>query len=324
MFLFPAQTLTLAVQNGAVTLSRDGGPPEPVAQVQGFGFRYIYAVGGAEQIVDSYQGPTLTQNGVLYTLYALGLYAEASSNGVNRSFTERLRLGRGATPIREVLSCGGSALVVGYGTVAVEIRGAPRGNVALLAGNWNRTVTTTTVLTNVPLGPLQVTAYEVWDGDTLWRVQGQPQYSETRQVEGYAVTRVVLDYQAVAGALEVEISGLPEGAQVPVNLGDGRQTSPLGNGLHRLELAPAEYRLAFLPYNNQFSPDPTGATVRIASQQTVRVAVRYEPNPYRLNLNVRLRGGGASSLSPKVCIQPADTVQGGISPDAEVPDCLFR
>lgn len=54
--------------------------------------------------------------------------------------------------------------------------------------------------------------------------------------------------------------------------------------------------------------------------------VRYtlSPNPYILDLIVEYVGSGAPPAEPYVCIQPTSELASPISPQAELPKCLFE
>ncbi|WP_220452088.1 hypothetical protein, partial [Meiothermus luteus] len=303
--LYPASTLSLRSDGNRLWVSSSRMPETLGARVEGFRIQYLYSGAGGE-VARGYLGPSFSQGGQVYTLFALGLEARGAQMGVDRAFTERLPL-RQELAIREVQVCGQDPRAVGTGSLAVIISGPSRGDVDVVAGDWaRRGISQSSLFSGLPVGRVTVVAREVWEGPTLWR--WEPSQQREYLLEAYAPLRVEVDYRRVPGTLELEVTGLPPGAAAPISV-SGLGSLSLGNGVYTYELAPGPIGVgaeAVEVSAVRYTPEPARASLSLRSLERARATIRYggEVVQGTLILHIRKEGeDGGVDPEPRVCVR---------------------
>lgn len=339
--------VTLAA--GTLYFQEEDSPPEQLAAIGTPGLRYIYRAGDGQTLYQDAVQLFQETGGTRYDLVGLSLnFQSQSGTGVReagREISADLLFQADAGLGLRRLDCSPLAPppVAAAGDWRINVEGLDPGVSALVGvtgpGGFNRTLTASATLNGLRQGTYSVTADAVAH-------PGLPfvRYRPTNPAEGSSLGVEVgganlpvtsVRYTRIPGRLRVQVEGLPAGVTATLRAIGSFASSDfaLGNGEQRFNLEAGRYTLEWpsLPDpggQGNWLPDRNNFNVDVPSEgEGDAGTIRYtlEPNPYRLNLNVRLRGGGGTALTPRVCIQPRDTLPNpDISPDAIVPDCLFR
>lgn len=334
---------------GVLYFQEENSPAEQLAAIGTPGLRYIYRAGDGQTLYQDSAQLFQETGGTRYDLVGVALnFQSQSGTGVReatREISADLLFQADAGLGLRRLDCSPLAPppVAAAGDWRINIEGLDPGVSALVSvtgpGGFNRTLTASTVLNGLRQGTYSVTADAVVN-------PGLPfvRYRPTNPAEGSSLGVEVgganlpvasVRYTRIPGRLRVQAEGLPAGVTATLRAIGSLASSDfaLGNGGQRYNVEAGRYTL-LLPT----IPDPGGRGNWIPDRNNFNVdvpsdgegdagTIRYtlEPNPYRLNLNVRLQGGGGTSLAPRVCVQPRDTLPNpDIPPEAIVPDCLFR
>jgi type II secretory pathway pseudopilin PulG len=139
-------------------------------------------------------------------------------------------------------------------------------------------------------------------------------------------------YARLSGHLRVRVEGLPTGVSAPLHAAGSfaGHTWSLAAGEHLLPLEAGRYTLAWPQVADSqnrgtWQPDPASQGADVPSEGEATVSVRYAlvAAPGRLEINVRLEGGGSPLAAPLICVQPSDTLS-PIDPEATLERCAWR
>lgn len=203
---------------------------------------------------------------------------------------------------------------------------------------FNRILTASTTLRGLQQGRYNVSAQSV-----VHPALPFVRYRPTSPAEGTSldvdvgganrpVTQV--RYAQLAGNLRVRVEGLPAGVSATLQAAGtfASYTFSLASGEHLLTMTAGRYTLSWQPEvadpqnRGTWHPEPASQyPVDIHSEQETQVAVRYTlmAFPGQLEINVRLSGTGTPIATPRICIQPSNTIN-PIDPRADIYWCAWE
>lgn len=285
--------------------SEDGVTWRPVVGgMAAFQVGYRYRLGGVGAALDDPQGfrpgsyplPYLEVGGQGYYLSELVLYARPESGERDFQAIVSLGLGDAAGRVKRIVGCALPSATP-RGTLQVQVSGLPSGTDARVRvtgpGGYAQDLTASADLTVVP-GSYTVSAQGVWVGTTLYtaQVSGSP----AQVTDGGTATVTVVYRTADLGTLQVQVSGLPQGALAPVSVREASSGTLVGQD--SLANGSRDFQV---PSGRQY--DVRGEEVQ-AGGQTYRV---QGANPVRSS--TVLAGRTASVSLPYYCATCPATLQ---------------
>lgn len=320
--LYPAQLIYIAagsdVPGGkpdAIYRKTGDGPWEAIAYgLSGFNISYLYhdavgnivhdpeygayTVGAPAPVTAPAASPERT-----YRLYALDLFAKASSGSVAREYNAQVRLNQNTgTALRTVTVCGGGSTAPSTppttggvtGTLNVTITGLPAGQPAAVdvsgPNGYTNRLLASTLLRDLETGNYTVAATDVWsDAYTAW--SGSPA-TQAVTVTSWTPANATVTYSKVLVDLTVNITGLPAGAAADVTAsgpGGFFQTLTASRIFNNLEPGPnyrVDAREVWTDALTQWVPNPATQSFDLRSYAPYTASVNYAYVPCRLDVSV--------------------------------------
>ena len=320
--LYPAQLVYIAagsdVPGGkpdAIYRKVGGGPWEAIAYgLSNFNISYLYhdavgnivhdpeygayTVGAPAPVTAPAASPERT-----YRLYALDLFAEASSGSVAREYNAQVRLNQNTgTALRTVTVCGGGSTAPSTppttggvtGTLNVTITGLPAGQPAAVdvsgPNGYTNRLLASTLLRDLETGNYTIAAGDVWsDAYTAW--SGSPA-TQAATVTSWTPANATVTYSKVLVDLTVSITGLPAGAAADVTVsgpGGFFQTLTASQIFNNLEPGSGyrvDAREVWSDALTQWVPNPATQTFDLRSYAPYTASVSYAYVPCRLDVSV--------------------------------------
>ena len=166
------------------------------------------------------------------------------------------------------------------GTLTVAIAGLPSGvdgNVTVTGpGNYNKTLTATTTLTNVPQGSYTIAGSVVSSGGATYNatVSDSPISVSSGNTAQSSVT-----YVAVPGSLQVTVSGLPNGTNASITVtGPNGYNQPVTGTITLNSLAPGNYTIVAANATGTsyaYAGTVGGSPAAVSSSNTAAATVNY-------------------------------------------------
>lgn len=173
------------------------------------------------------------------------------------------------------------------GRLSVMVAGLPDGQQAAITvdgpADYSVDVTETTTLEEVPVGTHQITAEDVGE-DAVYRPQPQ---ETTVDVPANVLTTVNVEYAVVPGGVDVEVEGLPSGAEPDLFLvqGEDEWSIPADGLLEGME--PGQYTVIADSYQGAETVyEASDVAVTIVSGEITDVTVSYLIDPGYLDVEV--------------------------------------
>ena len=320
--LYPAQLVYIAAgsdvpggQPDAIYRKLGGGPWEAIAYgLSNFNISYLYhdavgnivhdpeygayTVGAPAPVTAPAASPERT-----YRLYALDLFAEASSGSVAREYNAQVRLNQNTgTALRTVTVCGGGSTAPSTppttggvtGTLNVTITGLPAGQPAAVdvsgPNGYTNRLLASTLLRDLETGNYTIAAGDVWsDAYTAW--SGSPA-TQAATVTSWTPANATVTYSKVLVDLTVSITGLPAGAAADVTVsgpGGFFQTLTASQIFNNLEPGSGyrvDAREVWSDALTQWVPNPATQSFDLRSYAPYTASVSYAYVPCRLDVSV--------------------------------------
>jgi prepilin-type N-terminal cleavage/methylation domain-containing protein len=293
---YPARTLTLALQDGAIRRTTNGVTTS-LGSSEGVSFSYLYETPSGSLIRDPAGAPAnRVAAGTL-----VGLVPVSVDPRADRAAAVPLQMSR----IRRMLRCAESAAITpNEGRLNVTISGLPTGatpDVSLsgpdAAVNGQRP-TSSRSYQPVQRGTYSMTAQQVSAGGRTYvpEVRGSPATLLNTWGQIYMATT----YREARGTITANVTGLPTGGQGTITLtGPDAQTISVSNGSRAVDVAAGTYIVSAPAVTiSGVTYTPTvPSSITVTHSGNVTLTVNYTA-PAIATLNVTVTGRPSGAISP--------------------------